>query len=114
MRNGVLASATVALLGCGGSGGGSLSCDFTQSGQHVCQDYMFSLSSEKAAGSATCKQEGGTEVSACSHAGAMGGCEATASDGQGHTVTQTTWYYDLTAAQVMSACTSANYTYVAP
>jgi len=60
-----------------------------------------------------CVSAGGVASSACSHAGADGGCRVK-STAPGATQTVTTWVYAGNAASEKLACTSNGQTWIAP
>lgn len=115
---GLLGCAMALMLGCGGDeapGANQYSCDSTTGGQHVCSEVVntIDVSSVLPQVKMQCTKGGGTFGDSCNHAGAAGGCRLTVTQG-GNTTTATTWYYTLTAAQVMQQCTQGGQTFVNP
>jgi len=98
------------LLSCGN--GGTYSCDHVTGGSHSCSDTVCTSGDTSSIGS-SCGLSGGTQLSECTHDGAVGGCKLNTKSGD-RVCTITQWTYSGTVASVMSTCTPAGGTFVTP
>lgn len=106
-----LAAVSVFAIACGGGGGGgALFCTFSTGGTQSCAGYSGLTGAERTAEETACKDESGTTASSCPSSGLVGCCTTKAS-GSGQTFTTEACYYAGTAADLQSACTSANGTW---
>jgi hypothetical protein len=104
----VLGGSIVVLgVACGGLAGGTVSCTTGTGSSRGCAEYNFSTGTDQ--WSAACTQSGGTAGTACTRAGAVGGCRTVAG-----AFTSTVWFYTGTAADVQTFCTQSGQTFVSP
>jgi hypothetical protein len=124
-----LASLVLLVAGCGGDNGapsGPYSCDLRSGGttQNACQEYQALDSSQVTTSSTNCIDAnqhcmglgnctaGVWTSMPCPHAGSLGGCTLTSGG-----LTVTLWSYPggtATMSSVMTLCSNAQGTYVAP
>jgi len=113
-----IAIALVSMLAAcgGGSSGATVACTTGTGSAKTCVEYSIpsGASPEAIQGQDdACVNAGGVASSACSHAGADGGCRVkSTAPGAGQTVT--TWSYAGNAANEKLACTSNGQTWIAP
>jgi hypothetical protein len=114
-----LAAMALALAACGGSSGGggsgntTLACNVTSAGG--CFEWTApesSIASVQAAFNASCTNEGGSAVSACSSTSRVGKCTVTLNEGTTRvTIVSSLYSPTYTAATAQQECTSSGVTF---